>query len=48
MGMFGGLGDRVGIGRFVIVRRYQLGEYGMLLLGRSGVVMGRVEMLKMG
>ncbi|NGS72895.1 YfcC family protein, partial [Staphylococcus aureus] len=45
MPIFAPLADTVGIPRFVIVTTYQFGQYAMLFLAPTGLVMATLQML---
>ena len=45
--IFAPLADTVGIPRFVIVTTYQFGQYAMLFLAPTGLVMATLQMLNM-
>ncbi|HCV0706279.1 TPA: YfcC family protein [Staphylococcus aureus] len=47
MPIFAPLADTVGIPRFVIVTTYQFGQYAMLFLAPTGLVMATLQMLNM-
>lgn len=47
MPIFAPLADSVGIPRFVIVTAYQIGQYAMLFLAPTGLVMATLQMLNM-
>ncbi|MGO3725144.1 YfcC family protein [Staphylococcus carnosus] len=47
MPIFAPLADTVGIPRFVIVTAYQFGQYAMLFLAPTGLVMATLQMLNM-
>ena len=47
MPIFAPLADTVGIPRFVIVTTYQFGQYAMLFLAPTGLVMATIQMLNM-
>ena len=47
MPIFAPLADTVGIPRFVIVTAYQFGQYAMLFLAPTGLIMATLQMLDM-
>ena len=47
MPIFAPLADTVGIPRYTIVSAYQFGQYAMLFLAPTGLVMATLQMLNM-